>query len=229
MNSDVLLIAIIQPDDLSAATEELKRAGLWVTRIGSQGGFLRQPNCTLLMGMPRADVARATRIFAATCRKRIGYVNCVPDLGGAGGGAAWMSMPLEVEIGGATLFVCTIERHAHFLASVGGTPDAADPGAAPAPGTPASTRGGTMKLVLAIVAESSADALVTALTRERYQVTLISTTGGFLKRGNATLLIGVPPDRLGTLLKFVESHARAGEGPNGGVAFVLNTESHVRL
>lgn len=228
MNSEVLLVAIVQPDDLPAATEELKRAGLWVTRIGSQGGFLRQPNCTLLMGMPRADVARATRIFATTCRKRIGYVNCVPDLGGAGGGAAWMSMPLEVEIGGATLFVCTIERHVHFLAPAPGAPDARATGAAPGPAGPSSTPGGTMKLVLAIVAESLADELVTALTRELYQVTLISTTGGFLKRGNATLLIGVPPDRVGALLNFIQSRAGAAGGPNG-VAFVLNTESHVRL
>ena len=48
-----------------------------------------------------------------------------------------------------------------------------------------------MKLVVTIVHQDDSHALTTALRENNYQSTLISTTGGFLREGNATILVGV--------------------------------------
>ena len=48
-----------------------------------------------------------------------------------------------------------------------------------------------MKLIMAIVRDRDASTVIDELTRRGYGVTRINTYGGFLKRGNATILTGV--------------------------------------
>jgi uncharacterized protein YaaQ len=48
-----------------------------------------------------------------------------------------------------------------------------------------------MKLVIAIVHDDDAGELIRSLTEAGYSITKLATTGGFLKAGNTTLLIGV--------------------------------------
>ncbi len=48
-----------------------------------------------------------------------------------------------------------------------------------------------MKLMIVIVRDGDAGAVVDRLIQEGYRVTRIASTGGFLRRGNMTLLIGV--------------------------------------
>ncbi|MBO9360868.1 MAG: cyclic-di-AMP receptor [Thermoflexus sp.] len=48
-----------------------------------------------------------------------------------------------------------------------------------------------MKLILAIIQDEDAPSTVQALVERGYRVTRIASTGGFLRRGNTTLLIGV--------------------------------------
>ena len=47
-----------------------------------------------------------------------------------------------------------------------------------------------MKLIYAIVRYDNEDEVINALTKKHYSVTKLATTGGFLKKGNTTLLIG---------------------------------------
>ena len=47
-----------------------------------------------------------------------------------------------------------------------------------------------MKLVYAIVRNDNEDDVVSLLNQNHYSVTRLSTTGGFLKKGNTTLMIG---------------------------------------
>ena len=48
-----------------------------------------------------------------------------------------------------------------------------------------------MKLVIAIVEDEDSMDLIDALTDGKYRVTKLATTGGFLKSGNTTLMVGV--------------------------------------
>lgn len=65
-----------------------------------------------------------------------------------------------------------------------------------------------MKLVIAIVQERDADRLLTALSQSGIRATRIASAGGFLRRGNATLLIGVEEAQLPEVLSLIETHCR---------------------
>ncbi len=60
-----------------------------------------------------------------------------------------------------------------------------------------------MKLVLAIVSNDDSSSVSTALNKENFQVTRLATTGGFLRAGNTTLIIGVDDDRVEACLKII--------------------------
>jgi len=64
-----------------------------------------------------------------------------------------------------------------------------------------------MKLLLAIVRDDFAADVVTALNEEGLEVTRISTTGGFWRRGNVTLLIGLEEDQVEQGLEIISAHA----------------------
>ena len=65
-----------------------------------------------------------------------------------------------------------------------------------------------MKLLLTIVQDADAGALQKALTESGFGVTKLSSTGGFLRRGNTTLLIGIEDDDLDSVTDIVASVCR---------------------
>ena len=83
--------------------------------------------------------------------------------------------------------------------------------------------GGEVKLVLAIVPADDAGGITDVLSHKEIGVTRINTVGGFLRKGNATLLIGVEDDRVGEAIDIVDSKARAGR------RFVFNVERYERV
>jgi uncharacterized protein YaaQ len=60
-----------------------------------------------------------------------------------------------------------------------------------------------MKLVLAIVQEKDSGRLIDALTEAGFQATMLASTGGFLRSGNATVLIGVDDAEVDRVLDIV--------------------------
>ena len=53
-----------------------------------------------------------------------------------------------------------------------------------------------MKLIYAIIRYDNEDDVTTSLTKHKFSVTRLSTTGGFLKKGNTTLMIVTEPERV---------------------------------
>ena len=66
-----------------------------------------------------------------------------------------------------------------------------------------------MKLILAIIRDKEASALMESLIDEGFKVTKISSTGGFLKLGNTTLLLGVDEDRLETAMQVIKNSVKS--------------------
>lgn len=64
-----------------------------------------------------------------------------------------------------------------------------------------------MKLLIAIVRDDYAGAVTAALNEQNLRVTRVSSTGGFWRRGNATLLIGVDESELETALEIINRNA----------------------
>lgn len=92
-----------------------------------------------------------------------------------------------------------------------------------------------MKLVVAIVQDQDAGPVIDALVANEYRSTRINTVGGFLKRGNATLLIGVEDDRVDDVMRLIREHAHPSQNSGSGAAmragtmFVLNVARFVRV
>ena len=90
-----------------------------------------------------------------------------------------------------------------------------------------------MKLVVAIVQDQDAGPVIDALVAQEFRATRINTSGGFLKRGNATILTGVEDDRVPDVLRIIRENAHPGDadGPplRAGTAWVLNVARFVRM
>ncbi len=74
-----------------------------------------------------------------------------------------------------------------------------------------------MKLILAIVRDDCAADITGALNEEGYRVTRVSSTGGFWRRGNVTLLIGVEEHEVEPVLSLIDNYSgpcQGGEGPS---------------
>ena len=65
-----------------------------------------------------------------------------------------------------------------------------------------------MKLLIAIVNNDDSALVSSALTKEGYSVTKLSTTGGFLMVGNTTLLIGVDDDKVEKAKQTIKTHSQ---------------------
>lgn len=64
-----------------------------------------------------------------------------------------------------------------------------------------------MKLIFAIVQNDDHKALTHALVEHELSVTRIASTGGFLRGGNSTLMIGVSEEMLDTALETIRTHS----------------------
>ncbi len=67
------------------------------------------------------------------------------------------------------------------------------------------------KLLIIIAAAEDADRLLDKMTAAGYPVTKISSTGGFLRRGNVTLLSGLEADAVDDVLVMVKAECRPRE------------------
>jgi len=102
-----LVIAIINNEDANPVTKALTEAGFSATRLSTSGGFLRTGNVTLLIGVDDKKVDAVNNIIGEHCsqRKKITPVNTTYI-----GETMLSSMPVEVTVGGATIFVVDVEQ-----------------------------------------------------------------------------------------------------------------------
>ena len=61
-----------------------------------------------------------------------------------------------------------------------------------------------MKLIFAVIQDRDSESTVYNLTEHRIGVTKLSSTGGFLRRGSTTLMIGVEEDQVGTVMEILQ-------------------------
>lgn len=65
-----------------------------------------------------------------------------------------------------------------------------------------------MKLLIAIVNNDDSALVSSALTRDGYTVTKLSTTGGFLMVGNTTFLIGAEDEKVAHAKELIKKHSQ---------------------
>ena len=64
-----------------------------------------------------------------------------------------------------------------------------------------------MKMLLAIVHNEDAPLLINELNEKKYFVTKLATTGGFLKKGNTTLLLGIEDEKVDAVCEIIKQHS----------------------
>ena len=103
-----LIVAIVHNEDAGALVDALLEAEYRATRLQSSGGFLKQSNATVMVGADEDRVEAILEIVRANCTSRTQIVNPMPPI--MEPGEFFMPYPLEVEVGGATVFVLPVER-----------------------------------------------------------------------------------------------------------------------
>ena len=103
-----LLICVINSDDRYPLLDALIERGHSATVLSTIGGFLREGNTTLLIGTAAATVHDVLRIIRSHCATRTKIVYPYPAA--AGYEEAYLSTPIEVEVGGAVVFVIDVDR-----------------------------------------------------------------------------------------------------------------------
>lgn len=105
-----LMVTVVSNDDVRSLLGALIETGHRATKLASTGGFLRKGNTTLLLGVNDDDIESVLRIVRSTCRRR-----AVPypfQLGEHPGMVPHDA--IDIEVGGATIFIIPVERFIHF-------------------------------------------------------------------------------------------------------------------
>lgn len=106
-----MILAVVQNTDADAVMEALIKAEYRVTRVASTGGFFRQGNTTLLIGVEDLQVEDVLGILRGICQQRTRLLPVSVDP------TEPMSMVggyVEVPVGGASVFVFDVERFEHI-------------------------------------------------------------------------------------------------------------------
>lgn len=101
-----LLLAIMSNDDSPAVSSALTKENFQVTRLATTGGFLRAGNTTLIVGVEDDQVDQAMEVIKEFSKRRTEVVpsSASYDIG------RFASFPVEVQVGGATVFVIGVEQ-----------------------------------------------------------------------------------------------------------------------
>ena len=88
--------------------DEITRAGFSATKLSTSGGFLRAGNATLLIGVDEEKLDELLDIIGRFCSKRKQIAPSPSPISGTTG--VYVPYPIEVTVGGATVFVLDVEQ-----------------------------------------------------------------------------------------------------------------------
>ena len=103
-----LIIAIVQDEDASRLVSNLMNEGYGVTKLATTGGFLRAGNTTLLVGVDDDKFDGAMAVIEKVCKSRKQMATSPAPVAGTTG--VYVPYPIEVMVGGATIFVLNVEQ-----------------------------------------------------------------------------------------------------------------------
>lgn len=103
-----MVVAIVQAEDAGGLLTSLTEKEFRATRVRTAGGFLREANATIMIGVEDTDVETVLDVIRENCKTRRQQINPAPAV--MEPGEFFLPYPMEVEVGGATVFVMPVER-----------------------------------------------------------------------------------------------------------------------
>jgi uncharacterized protein YaaQ len=107
-----LVVAIVQDKDAGRILQELVKKDYRATRLASTGGFLREGNTTLLVGVEEEQVDAVVGMIGELGCSREKLVTPLSAVGGPMD--SYVPYPVEVTVGGATIFVLPVDQYYRF-------------------------------------------------------------------------------------------------------------------
>ena len=101
-----LLFAIVDREDANAVVRNLSHRGFSSTKLATTGGFLMAGNVTIMVGVDEEKVQTVIDIIREHSHSRKQMIPTTTEMSYG----YYPSMPVEVVVGGATIFVVDIER-----------------------------------------------------------------------------------------------------------------------
>ncbi|MFK7696833.1 cyclic-di-AMP receptor [Paenibacillus sp. HJGM_3] len=107
-----LVIAVVQDKDSNRLSNALIKEGFRATKLASTGGFLKAGNTTFMIGIENERIQEVLQVIKLNCKVREQLVTPVSPMGGTTD--SYIPFPVEVQVGGAAVFVLPVERFEHF-------------------------------------------------------------------------------------------------------------------
>lgn len=107
-----LLMAIVQDKDSNRLSAEFNKANVRATKLSTTGGFLKAGNTTFIVGIEEVRVDEVLEIIKETCQSREQYMTSPVSFDITMDPHS--SYPIEIQVGGATVFVMPVEGFHQF-------------------------------------------------------------------------------------------------------------------
>ena len=86
-----------------------------------------------------------------------------------------------------------------------------------------------MKMIIAILKDDDVDAVLNALTTDGFRVTRVASTGGFFRKGNTTLMVGVEDGQVNSAIQTLRLNTTEVENGKRGTIFVVPVDRYEQL
>ncbi|KXZ17383.1 hypothetical protein AXI59_17385 [Bacillus nakamurai] len=107
-----LIVAVVQDQDSNRLLKVLTDHNFRVTKLATTGGFLKSGNTTFMIGVEDIRVNKALSLIKENGCKRDQMIAPVSPMGG--NADSYVPYPVEVEVGGATVFVLPVDEFHQF-------------------------------------------------------------------------------------------------------------------
>ncbi|HJA22705.1 MAG: cyclic-di-AMP receptor [Limosilactobacillus coleohominis] len=104
-----MIMAIVQPKDSNRVRDALAKNKIGVTKLATSGGFLHEGNTTFIIVVKDERVDEALEIIKANAKTRQEYMTPNAYIDNAAN-----SVPVNVQVGGATVFILPVDQMIHF-------------------------------------------------------------------------------------------------------------------
>ena len=102
-----LLVGIVNSDDANELLNEMNKLSFQATKLSTSGGFLKTGNITCLVGVEEERLDELISVFEKCCSRRTQMVPTAPPFIGEG---FLSTAPVEITIGGATIFILDVDK-----------------------------------------------------------------------------------------------------------------------
>lgn len=107
-----LVVAVVQDKDSNNLASALVKANFKATKLATTGGFLKSGNTTFMIGVEDNMVEDVLSVIKDNCQSRDQLVAPISPMGG--NADSYIPYPVNVKVGGATVFVLPVDQFEKF-------------------------------------------------------------------------------------------------------------------